>query len=237
MLLRNNDQYGILYATYLDNEGFQRFSVAHEIGHYCLPGHPEIILVNGLHKSHAGFLSKHRYELEADHFAASLLMPSFLFETAMDKAGVGLDAIETLATQCKTSLTATAIRYTEHTPDATAIIVTTGNKVDYCFMSESLKEFRGLDWLRKGISLPQSTLTYNFNRKATNVSQGLRKDSNTNMQDWFGGDHKIDMLEEVIGLGSYGKTLTVLSTSDLPTDEELQEEEDLIESWTPRFRS
>ena len=68
MLLRNNNQYGILYATYLDIEGFQRFSVSHEIGHYRLPGHPEIILVDGLHKSQAGFVSKDRYELEADVF-------------------------------------------------------------------------------------------------------------------------------------------------------------------------
>lgn len=236
MLLRNDDQFGILYATYLDNQGFERFSISHELGHYYLPGHPEIILVNGIHQSQAGFISKDRYELEADHFAASLLMPAFLFETALDKAGVGLDAIETLAAQCITSLTATAIRYAQHAPDAVAIIISTDNQIDYCFMSETLKEFRGLDWLRKGTPIPPYTLTHSFNNKASNISQRVRKDGDTNLQYWFGGDHEVEILEEVIGLGSYGKTLTVLSTSNLPTEEELEEEENLIESWTPRFR-
>ncbi len=44
--------------------------------------------------------------------------------------------------------------------------------------------------------------------------------------------------EEVVGLGSYGFTLTVLSSDELaedPYDEDFAEEEALIESWTPRF--
>ncbi len=45
--------------------------------------------------------------------------------------------------------------------------------------------------------------------------------------------------EEALGLGRYGKVLTVLHSdrigSESETDEE-QEEQDLRESWTPRFR-
>ncbi|HBN22564.1 MAG TPA: hypothetical protein DD412_04940 [Holosporales bacterium] len=236
MLLRYDSQFGILYATYLENPGFERFSISHEIGHYSLPGHPDIILVDGIHQSRAGFISYDKYEMEADYFAANLLMPTFLFETALDKAGVGLDAIEKLAAQCNTSLTATAIRYAQHAPEAVAIIISTNDLIDYCFMSDTLKEFRGLDWLRKGAPVPGYTFTHNFNKKASNVSDGVRKDGDTNLQHWFGGDHEIEMLEEIIGLGSYGKTLTVLSTSDLPTIEDLDEEEALMESWTPRFK-
>lgn len=236
MLLRHDNQFGILYATYVANEGFERFSVSHEIGHYCLPGHTDIILNNGFHQSHAGFISNDKYEVEADFFAANLLMPNGLFETALDKAGVGLDAIEQLADQCHASLTATAIKYAQHAPEAVAIIISTNDQIDYCFMSDTLKEFKGLDWLRKGTPVPSDTFTHNFNKKASNISQGARKDGDTNLQYWFGGDHQIEMLEEIIGLGSYGKTLTVLSTSDLPTEEDLDEEEALMESWTPRFR-
>jgi hypothetical protein len=42
--------------------------------------------------------------------------------------------------------------------------------------------------------------------------------------------------EEVVGLGGYGRTLTVLSAQDAVDVEELQEDEELIESWKPRFR-
>lgn len=59
--------------------------------------------------------------------------------------------------------------------------------------------------------------------------------------DWLGGTRSVMLIEEVVGLGSYGKTLTVLSadspggTEDRENDD-FDEDHDLIESWTPRFR-
>ena len=41
MLLEN--KFGIMYATHIKNDGFIRFSVAHELGHYFLPGHPNAL--------------------------------------------------------------------------------------------------------------------------------------------------------------------------------------------------
>ncbi len=234
MLLRHDSQFGILYATWLENEGFQKFSVAHELGHYCLPGHPDSVPSG--HTSNAGFVSKDKYELEADHFAASLLMPRDLFKSAMNKAGVGLDAIEALTGQCATSLTATAIRYAQYTPDAVAVIMSTGAVIDYCFMSDCLKEAQGLEWLRKGSPVPRSTVTHTFNGDLGNISSAKREDGHTHLQFWLGGKIDVEMLEEVVGLGIYGKTLTVLSVPSLPDEKELEEEEELIESWTPRFR-
>jgi Zn-dependent peptidase ImmA (M78 family) len=127
MLLRHGDSFGILYATHIASEGFQRFSVAHELGHYLLDGHIDhLVPGDGVHASHAGFVSADPYELEADHFAAGLLMPSNLFNRAMGKRAPGLTAVEFLAQACRTSLTATAIRYAELSPNAVAVIVSTG---------------------------------------------------------------------------------------------------------------
>ena len=87
MLQKSGENFGIGYATFVDNPGFQRFSIGHELGHYFLEGHPEALLRDGPHQSRAGFSSGDRYELEADHFAASLLMPNPLFARALDGAG------------------------------------------------------------------------------------------------------------------------------------------------------
>jgi len=236
MLLRQDKYYGIMYATYIDNDGFQRFCVSHELGHYLLPGHSESVLVNDMHTSQAGFVSKNRYELEADHFAAGLLMPETLFGAAMDKAGDGLAAIEKLSCDCLTSLTATAIRYAQQSPEAVAIIVSVGSIIDYCFMSESLRELPGLDWPRKGTPLPLSVITRKFNLDHSNILLSRRNESETTLQDWFGSSLDVEMYEEVIGLGGYEKTLTVLSASEIPDLDEIEDEEALIESWTPRFR-
>jgi len=233
ILLRHDNQYGILYSTWLENDGFQRFSVAHELGHYSLPGHPDSVPSG--HASNAGFVSKDKYELEADYFAASLLMPRDLFKAAMNKAGVGLEAIEKLTGQCNTSLTATAIRYAKYTQDAVAVIMSTGSEIDYCFMSDCLKEIQGLTWPGKSSSVPRNTATHAFNNDPGNITSAKRRDGRTSLQLWFGGNIEVNMLEEVVGMGRYGKTLTVLSTERLPDQEELEEEEKLIESWTPRF--
>ena len=65
MLIKHGDMFGIAYATHVKIEGFQRFSVAHELGHYLLPGHYENILPNdGVHESKAGFFSGNKYERE-----------------------------------------------------------------------------------------------------------------------------------------------------------------------------
>jgi uncharacterized protein DUF955 len=235
MLLRFNDMFGIYYATYLGNPGFERFSVGHEIGHFRLPGHPEIVLRSGAHTSHGGFVSKDRHELEADHFSAALLMPGKLFDCAMDKAGSGLDAVDALARNCETSLTATAIRYAQRTPDAVAIVVSTGQAIDYCFMSDSLRELR-IDWMRKGSVLPRSSVTHRFNGDQANVTGGQRADGGSHLQEWFGGSLDVELAEEVVGLGNYGKTLTVLTATDLPDPEGAEEEQEMVDSWTPKFR-
>ncbi len=62
MLLRHGDNFGILYTTHVPSEGFQRFSIAHEIGHYLLDGHIDHVLPeDGIHASHAGFVSSDPY--------------------------------------------------------------------------------------------------------------------------------------------------------------------------------
>jgi len=237
MFIKNRDAYGILYATHINNEGFQRFSIGHELGHYFLPGHPEAVFAGGvIHESRAGFVSNDKYEDEADHFACGLLMPNYLFNPALEKAGEGMDAIKSLETLCGTSLTATAIRYAQRTPEPAAIVVSVGDRVDYCFMSDELKEYPGLSWIKKGSAVPHGSTTSMFNLDNDNVLLARQDAGTIDLASWFGGEIEGELYEEVIGLGSYGKTLTVLTASELPDPEEIEEDEALEESWTPRFR-
>ena len=150
MLIRRGNDFVIAYATHIDNEPFQRFSVSHELGHYFLPGHVEAVFdENGFHESHAQGNTNNKYEKEADQFAASLLMPRHLFIPALRRAGDGFAAVKYMADLCKTSLHTTAIRYTECTRDPVAIVISVGNIIDHCFMSESLKSVEGINWIRK----------------------------------------------------------------------------------------
>ena len=63
MLLRHGDTFGILYSTQIPNKGFQRFSIAHELGHFFIDGHLDQIPFDGnMHRSRAGFVSNNYYE-------------------------------------------------------------------------------------------------------------------------------------------------------------------------------
>ncbi len=236
MLLRLGDQFVIGYATHISSEGFQRFSIAHELGHYFLSGHPEKVFdANGVHVSRAGFASKDKYEHEADLFAASLLMPRRLFCASLESAGEGLDAIESLATSCKTSLTATAIRFTECTTDAVAIVVSKGKAIEYCRMSDAFAELEGIRWLRKKDEVPPDTVTYYLNQKSESERR-KRREGAVPLRRWFDGGPHVEVQEQAIGLGGYGRSLTVLYAPDLDDQVEANDDEEKLEaSWTPTF--
>jgi Zn-dependent peptidase ImmA (M78 family) len=241
MLVRSGDEFGILYATHIKSLGFQRFSIAHELAHYLLEGHIDHVLPKGgTHISEAEFTSVDPFELEADHFAAGLLMPSALFQAELRKLDDGLAAIEALAEKCITSLTATAIRYSGLTRAATAVIVTRGEHVDYCRLSDSIKTLKGLQWLKKGSSVPAETETSRLNSMPDRIAAADRSSAEIDLRLWLGGERRIMVLEEVIGLGNYGRTLTVLTCPGIEDAaygyDDDDDEERLIESWTPRFR-
>lgn len=147
------------------------------------------------------------YELEADHFAAGLLMPSAPFRKAIDAYDPGLEAIEAVADLCVTSRTATAIRFAELTDSAVAVIVSTGGIIDYCFMSEAMKSLPKLDYLRKGTRLPAGTATARLASDPARVGSGGPIADETDIRDWLGGFAKAAVSEESVGLGATERSL------------------------------
>jgi Zn-dependent peptidase ImmA (M78 family) len=222
-LMRVGNQFGIMYATHIKNDGFVRFTIGHELGHYFLPGHAEALFPSGvvMHESRSGYLSSDPRERQADSFATALLMPEGLFLPALRDVGSGFEAIEALAKICRTSITATAIRYARFAEDAVAVIVSRGKTLDYCFVSEALEEVHGLRCLRKGATLPPTSLTAEFNRNEANITSGSQDEGYCQLDDWFDDvPSGIEMKEDVVGLGSYGRTFTVLFSEDALPDEE-----------------
>ncbi len=238
MLLRYGNEFAIAYATHHENEGFENFSVGHELGHYFLPGHAEAVIAGdtGSHVSRAGYSSGEKFEAEADRFAAGFLMPRHLFFPVLERAGSGVAAIDYLATLCKTSLHATAIRFAQCCRVPVAIIISRGGIIDHCFMSDTLRNVEGIDWLRKREGVPRNTATFAFNQDPNNVRHAFRIEETADLQHWFGGRRSIEISEDVVGLGRYGKTLTVLYAIDVPEPEDEEDERSLIDSWTPRFK-
>lgn len=95
---------------------FARFTCSHEIGHALIPEHRSILMsgeslaFNLNPESEITSHKKSKYELEAQSFAASLLMPTTWFKEYCEKQ-ISLKYLYTdVKNHFKTSLTSTAVR-------------------------------------------------------------------------------------------------------------------------------
>lgn len=224
MLVHTSGQFGIVYATNIDNEGFQRFSIGHELGHYCLPGHHEhVVPVDGVpHFSYAGHGGKDDFEREADAFAACLLMPSEAV-APLTQAEPCLEAVEALAEGCGASLASAGSRFAELSPAAVVVVLSQGDRVVRAGMSRKFKNLPDVSWLKAGAPVPKGTATW----RASRVATPTRMEDATDFDAWFGGGPEGEIIEEAILLGSYGRTLTVLVPQGIADEDDEPEQEEV----------
>jgi len=71
----------------------------------------------------------------------------------------------------------------------------------------------------------RSTLTFRFAGDSTNIQHARTASGYATLDDWFDGSDT-EISEEVIGLGEYGRTLTVLRAESLPDQEEIMTRSD-----------
>jgi hypothetical protein len=116
--------------------GRKNFTLAHEVGHFLLPGHDqtEPVCTNS-DVGNWGDGSK-QAEREADEFAAELLMPAALVERIARSAEPSLQLIERIAHRCRTSLSAAAWRYCDLTKEPCAIAWSREGRIDWSKRSE-----------------------------------------------------------------------------------------------------
>jgi hypothetical protein len=103
-------------------DGRKNFTIAHEIGHYVLPGHDkcdEVCLDTDV--GNWSDASK-QLEREADEFAAELLIPTSYARPRFSETPPSLQTISAVATDCRASLSATAWRYCDLATYACAIV-------------------------------------------------------------------------------------------------------------------
>ena len=96
-----------------------------------------------------------------------------------------------------------------------------------------------LTWLKRGSPVPTNTVTGRFNAHGGRVARAERDEGQIDVLDWLGGRRSSIVTEEVLGLGRFGKTLTVLTSRKIGQQayaDEGDNEDDFVERWTPRFK-
>ena len=116
----------------------QRFSGAHELGHWMEDrGKNSFACAEELFKKE---WSKMNPEVKANKYAAELLLPEFLFKEIVRNREIVFDVVIDLSKKFKTSITATTIRLVELGSFPSMVDCTERNKRKWFFRSPSLPE-------------------------------------------------------------------------------------------------
>jgi hypothetical protein len=144
----------------------------------------------------------------------------------MATAGSGLSAVEAVANTFLTSLSAAAIRYATLTDDAAVVVLSFDGTIEWIAFSPRCDEHWWARRRLKGEWVPRKSATGRLAADAGRIAKNDRASDRGILSDWFDKAPAIEVLEDAVGLGSYGRVLTVLTCPALPTFDELREREE-----------
>ena len=131
------------FHIYLNTQSIQssdkarlRFSFAHELGHYFIDEHRNALKKGkSLHKSYYRFLRKNIVEIEADHFASNLLMPTSRFKQFAQTKRFDFSVIDSLTKEFGTSLSATLLKFIETDIYPIMVVFSKNNIIEHYWAS------------------------------------------------------------------------------------------------------
>lgn len=114
----------------ISEPGRRRFGIAHEMGHLLLHREQASLSVCA-EQGIILFQAQDYKELEANCFAAVLLMPATMYQPRCNNSRPSLDLARDLAAEFQVTLTAAAMRYIEYCPHRCCLVVSTDGRVRY----------------------------------------------------------------------------------------------------------
>ena len=128
LLLRVRDKEGILLANGQDPRQ-RRFTLAHELGHACIPSHRKKNALLCDVDDVRGHDLRHEVEREANQFAAELLAPRKLVWPMIDRGAISIRTASAVGQRFDISLTAAAIRLADLSRYRSAVVLSDGDRV------------------------------------------------------------------------------------------------------------
>ncbi len=243
-LYRSGNQFGIVVSAACPTEGHRRFTVAHELGHYHMPDHVDQMFVNGVEivPSTGGHFRSRQdpLEVEADCFASELLMPARFVKPLVGSLKTGVTGVQTIAGTFDVSLSAAAIRFARVAVLPTVVLISKDGIVELAATSPALWSHRWAKRSWKGDWAPRGSGTRRLATTPQRVADGETDGSSLLLCEWLdGAPGEIEVEEEAIGLGTYGRVLTVISAPDLKDVDEYEEDERATENhadWRSALR-
>jgi hypothetical protein len=209
------------------------FTIAHELGHFLMPLHGANAQCAKIDMDVSTPADSQRArEVEANRFSAALLMPRSLFLMDMRRLGAPeVEHIITLANKYAVSKEAAVRRYTDLCDDPCAVIFSHSGVAGHIYKTDNFP----LISVRKGQPLPRQCISAQRELDPGKISEC----SETIPEVWLPDTRRLrnaTLYEQFLGQ-SNGFRMTMLTIDGVPVDDDdSDEEEQLEESWTPRFR-
>lgn len=244
-LYKEGNDFRIVLSNACPTSGFRRFTLAHELGHFFLDGHIDALFELGatVHvsdTSHFRGMRKPWFETEADAFASELLVPTHGCIPLVKRATPGLAAVRVIADTFETSLSCASIRYAALTGDPVAVLLSWRGVVEWACYSAPVAAHSWARRRMKGEWSPPRSATSTLASDHTRIVGAEMLDGTGLLTEWFDGAPVVEVVEEALGLGAYGRVLTVLTCEDLPSPDALQATEERARrgprSWKEAMR-
>ncbi len=200
--IRDAQRGSIVINSRIREESRKRFTLAHEIGHFVLLGQQEISAPCKQQRIENWDADLYRPELEANRFAAEILMPRGLMAEFV-QSEPSLESIRSIAQLCGTSLTASAVRLITLTPHRAAVVWSQNQKILWSKLSEGF-----VRWIRKGEVRENSFAAQCYRKQSVPDQLALVPASA-----WLyerGLQERAQIWEQSVGLKNYGAVLSLL---------------------------
>jgi len=202
-LLRKGNKGLMRVSDSIREPGRRRFAIAHELGHWKL--HQSVTqLVSCTTEDMVARYQGSSPEVEANVFAAELLMPLHLFRPAIEEPPTA-KLINCLADRFETSRTSTAFRITELTQRSFLIVLSKSGHVKWWQASEALQN---KIWIRQNKPVPSSSVA----AQCFNGQESPTTPQEVPLNDWLtrNNTNAESIFEDVIPMPEYDQVLSLL---------------------------
>jgi hypothetical protein len=208
-------------------ESRKRFTIAHEIGHFIIPHHRNLGNICEERKIENFDRNLNRPEIEANEFAAELLLPTAVLRKRFNLSEFSLAQISAVAADFGTSLTATTRSFLSLTDLPCAMVWSVTNRARWFVRSDSFRFFLPLSDLPANGSFAARI----FRREAAPAELApVRPDAWLDRQ---AAEHVDTLLEQSISLPNYNAVLTLLWAYKVEPLPIRDDEEALLEDLDP----
>jgi len=181
--------------------GRRNFTICHEIAHFVLPNHGSVKCKSKEIESWSSRINAQ--EVEANRFAAELLLPiKEIYRIINNKATI--EVAKKIATNFKTSLTATLLKCSEVTDEACAVVWSINGKIEWVKKNENFNLFipkKDLDNQSVAYKLFQDNLNQHDEKAVYAETWVSNDDLPSDLEIW----------EDSISMPNYSGILTLLT--------------------------